>query len=204
MPITGYLLLHPLEVEAGNYADSKELVQKGVKHVVVLGASVVTGDASPADRWQGGLFRVMEGIRLWKAVPSAMLVLSGGSYPGGQSSAEAMAVLPEQCGVPRKSLMLETRAKDTAEEARLFTEIVGNKPFALVTSAVHMPRSLALFRSLGADPIACPCDFQAKRLPAWYTWFLPYAEGLQRSHAALHEYYGKLWLVIRKTVISFM
>lgn len=204
LPITGYLLRHPLEAEAGNYADPKDLAQKGVRHIVVLGAARVTEDASPADRWDQGLFRIMEGVRLWKGIPGAVLVLSGGSYPGGQSNAEAMAALPEQIGIPRKALALETRAWDTMDEARLFSEIVGNKPFALVTSAVHIPRSLALFRSVGTNPIACPCDFRTKGMPAWYTWFLPSVEGIGNSEVALHEYVGKLWLKVRKAAINLM
>jgi len=203
-PITGYLLRHPLEVEAGTYADPKDLAQKGVRYIVVLGASTVTDDASPVDRWEQGLFRLMEGVRLWKGIPGATLMLSGGSYPGRSSTAEAMAVLPEQMGVPRKALVLETRAWDTVDEARIFRETVGNKPFALVTSALHMTRSLALFRSLGTNPIPCPCDFRTNRLPAWYRWFLPGVDGLENSQLALHEYIGKMWLHVRRLAIDLM
>jgi uncharacterized SAM-binding protein YcdF (DUF218 family) len=203
-PITGYLLVHPLEAEAGDYADPKDLAQRGVRHIVVLANATVTADSTPADRWDQGLFRLMEGVRLWKGMPNAVLVLSGGSYPGRQSSAEAMAVLPEQMGVPRKALVLETRAWDTMDEARLFAVIVGNKPFALVTSAAHMSRSLDLFKSLGVSPIPCPCDFRTRLSPAWYRWFMPTVEGLENSHVALHEYVGRLWLRARKVGVNLM
>jgi uncharacterized SAM-binding protein YcdF (DUF218 family) len=203
-PITGYLLRHPLESEAGPYADPKVLAQKGVRYIVVLGASTVTDEAAPVDRWEQGVFRLMEGVRLWRGFSGAVLILSGGSYPGKTSNAEAMAVLPEMLGVPRKALVLETRAWDTMDEARFFKEIVGNKPFALVTSALHMSRSVALFRSIGADPIPCPCDFRTARLPAWYTWFLPSVHGLGNSHEALHEYIGRLWLHVRRLAVDRM
>lgn len=203
-PITGYLLRHPLEVEAGPYADPRVLAQKGVRYIVVLGASTVTSDTDSVDRWEEGLFRLLEGVKLWRGIPGSTLMLSGGSSPGRNSEAEAMAVLPEQFGVPRKALLLETRAWDTLDEAGIFKETVGNKPFALVTSAIHMPRSLALFRSLGTDPIPCPCDFRTNRLPVWYYWFLPSVWGLENSQLALHEYIGKLWLHARRFAVDRM
>ena len=99
-------------------------------------------------------------------------------------------------GVPRESLILETRALDTDDEANLFKPIVRNAPFALVTSASHMPRALRLFRSKGMNPLPCPCDFRAKRRQPLFVLLSPNADGLYNSEIALHEYYGRMfyWL----------
>jgi uncharacterized SAM-binding protein YcdF (DUF218 family) len=190
--------MRPLEVEAGDYGKPSELAQKGVRYIVVLAGRSVTGDSSPADRWGCTIPRVMEGVRLRSGIPHSMLILSGGSSPGTQSQAEAMAALPIQLGVPKKFLMLETRAWDTMDEANLFAQVVGKGPFALVTSAIHMPRSLALFRNLGLNPIGCPCEFRTKRWPGVERWFLVNAGGLLASQEAIHEYLGMLWFKIRK------
>jgi len=198
LPITGFLLTRSLEAEAGPYANPADLSQKGVQYIVVLGGSRVIADMTPADRWGCSILRVMEGLRLWKSIPSSLLVLSAGSALGENSDAEAMAVLLNELGVPRESLVLETRAGDTIGEARLFSKLVGTKPVALVTSAQHMPRSMELFRSLGLEPIPCPCWFQATRWPEWYRWFLPDAGALLESHCAMKEYLGRLWLKIRR------
>jgi len=197
-PITGFLLMRPLEVEAGDYGKPSELAQKGVRYVVVLGGETVTGDSSPADRWRCTIPRVMEGVRLRNGIPGSILILSGGSSPGSQSQAEAMAALPRQLGVPKQFLILETRAWDTMDEANLFARVVSKGPFALVTSAIHMPRSMELFRNLGLNPIGCPCEFRTKRWPAVERWFLPDADGLLDSQEAIHEYLGRLWFKIRK------
>jgi len=198
--VTGFVLLRPLELEAGDYANPSELASRGVEYVVVLGATAVTEDLSSIDRWSGeGILRLMESIRLWEAVPGSKLMLSGGSFPGRQSNSEAMAVLPTKLGVPRESMILETRAADTIDEANLFLKMLGiEKPFALVTSALHMPRSMEIFRGLGMKPIACPCAFRTKVWPIWYSWFVPDVSGLQNSHLAFHEYLGMAWLSLRR------
>ncbi len=197
LPITSHLLMRSLEVQAGNYADPAELHRKGVRHIVVLAAAMVTQGKTPADRYQTSILRVLEGIRLWKAVPGSILVLSGGAFAWETSDADAMAEFPLQIGIPREALIFETRARDTDDEARLFSEIVGTKPFALVTSALHMSRAMALFRGRGLNPSACPCDFYARDLPPVYSWFLPNAGSLAITQGAIHEFLGRAWHRIR-------
>jgi len=200
LPITGYLLMRPLEDQAGTYANPEDLGWQGVKYVVVLGAAIATSDVPPADRFGKGILRVMEGIRLWKEIPGSRLVLSGGSVPGRHSQKEAMAELPEQLGVPREALVVETRAMDTADEARLFAQLLGKKPFALVTSARHMSRAVQHFKAIGLSPISCPCDFATRLPPPVYSWFIPSESALSLSQHAIHNYVGSIWLFLKTTV----
>lgn len=197
LPITGYLLLRPLELSAGPYADPTELSRKGVRSIMVLGGSWVIEDMTAADRWGPSIPRVIEGIRLWKNIPNCILILSGGGAPGITSDAHAMAALPMQHGVPREAMVLETRAWDTADEAHLLRTTLGNKPFALVTSASHIPRAMRQFRSLGLEPIPAPCDFRTRQLPFWHRWFVPDVAGLELSTRAVHEYVGGMWLLVK-------
>ncbi|MFH1115224.1 MAG: ElyC/SanA/YdcF family protein [Pseudomonadota bacterium] len=199
-PITAYLLMRPLELQAGPFADAGDLKRRGVKYIVVLSSSIPTPDAPPAERFGSGLPRVMEGIRLWKGVPGSLLVLSGGSVPGRHSDKEAMAELPVQLGVPKEALVIETGALDTEDEAKRFTRLVGKHPFALVTSARHVPRAVQHFKARGLLPIPCPCDFDTRLPPPLYSWFLPDAEALSLSQKAIHNYVGSLWLRLKRTV----
>lgn len=196
-PITGYLLLHPLEVEAGSYADPVELRAKDVRYIVVLAGEWVKPDLTPADRLGASIFRVLEGVRLWQGCPESKIVFSGGSMPGRVSDTEALAVLPMQMGVPKEAMILDNRAWDTEDEARIFSELIGKKPFALVSSARHLPRATDLFRSRGLNPIPCPCDFQTRRPPAPFQWFLPSAHALVMSTSAVHERVGRLWYELK-------
>ena len=196
-PITGFLMVRSLEIQAGPYADPAALNKKGVRYIVVLAAEAVTSERTPADRMGPTLFRLMEGIRLWRKMPGAILAISGGSSPTLKSEPDAMAELPVSLGVPRESLVLETKAWDTEDEAKLFGKLVGKEPFALVTEAAHIPRAVRLFRDLGLNPIACPCHFRTKKWLAPSTWFLPKVYGLRLSQLAIHEYLGRLWTALK-------
>ena len=185
---TGFTLIKSLEDQAGPYADPEKLQNHGIKFIVVLGGTSFAKGMSASDVWNRSVLRLLEGVRLWREIPHAELVLSGGA----PSSAEVMAALPKFLGIPKESLILETRALDTDDEANLFKPIVGDKPFALVTSASHIPRALTLFRSKGMNPIPCPCDFRAKRRLPPFELLSP-GPGMENSQIALHEYYGRLF-----------
>lgn len=192
---TGLVLLKPLEDEAGFYGDPVKLRSEGVKCIVVLAGACVNEGLSPSDRWNGSVLRLLEGVRLWRAMPETKLALSGGA----PSSADAMAILPLELGVPREAMILETRALDTADEVRLFKPIVGNQPFALVTSASHLPRAIQQFRAKGTKPIPCPCDFRTKQQPSLLFQLIPGA-GMENSKIALHEYYGRFFYWLKSRV----
>lgn len=199
-PLTAYLLIRPLEISAGPYADAQTLCNKGVRFIVALGGGSGKNDLSAADRTGGGLFRVMEGVRLWRDMPDANLLLSGMGFPPGRTDPESMAALPTELGVPRNALILEARAWDTEDEARFFAEVVGQRPFALVTSAYHIPRAMRQFRNQGLNPVAAPCEFLADRPPPVYEWFLLDAGALQKTQLAIHEYLGLIWLEMKQAV----
>jgi uncharacterized SAM-binding protein YcdF (DUF218 family) len=203
-PVTGMVLLERLENHAGSYAVPEELTRKHVKYIVVLGGDMRTGDLTPADRVAcSSLVRVLEGIRLWKGIPGARLVLSGGSpSPRLMTSGHAMASLAVQQGVAASSILVESQSLDTGDEARLLKAVLGSEPFALVTTASHMRRSLMNFRSYGMNPIPAPADFQTKGVAPGTRAFLPQTGGLELSQKAIHEYLGIWVLLIRQCVFS--
>lgn len=192
-PMTSALLVKGIEKKAGSYADVGLLRSKHVRYIVVLGGAGRTPELTPADRTGPSIFRVMEGVRLWKSIPGSKLVLSGAGFGPEANSPELMKQLPLQLGVPEKSLIVKAQAWDTPQEAKLFSNLVGKEPFALVTSAYHMPRAMMLFQARGLQPIASPCEFKGRVSPPWYRWLVPSAEALADSTLVLHEYIGMVW-----------
>jgi uncharacterized SAM-binding protein YcdF (DUF218 family) len=197
-PITGYSLMRTIQTEYSEYCDPAALRSKGVRYIVVLAAECVRADRTPADRLGGSVFRVLEGVRLWKGAPEAKLALSAGSTPSCESSPDAIADLPRELGAPKDAILVEWRAWDTSDEAEMFSQLVGGEPFALVTSAAHMPRAVELFRRRGKAPVACPCQIPSPVETRADLWFLPSAQGLLMSHTAIHEYLGILWYAVRQ------
>lgn len=140
------------------------------------------------------LARLVEGVRIAGLHPSARLVVSGGAVFSSASEAEIAAEVAVMLGVEAQRIVIEPRSRDTAEQARLIGEIVTSERFVLVTSAVHMPRSMKLFRKQGLDPIAAPTAHHYDRS----RWrgpgdFLPSAENVRAVHLIMHELYGIAW-----------
>lgn len=136
------------------------------------------------------LIRLIEGIRVYRALPRARLLLSGGGK-ALVTEANAMAELAQALGVPVQDIVLERESTSTYDEAMIIQRMIGNTPCILTTSARHMPRAMALFRRAGLSPIPAPTEHHAGRaVPLHWLYFLPRAEYLWMNTMALYEYVG--------------
>jgi len=88
---------------------------------------------------------------------------------------------------------LETESKDTRGNAQGVARIMGRGPFILVTTAVHIPRSMLAFRKSGMSVLAAPTDYLAKRTPLTLSDFFPNAYSMNNVAFALHEYFGLIY-----------
>jgi len=99
-------------------------------------------------------------------------------------------------GVSENRVLLETRSRNTDENALFTREMV--KPqreerWLLVTSAAHMPRAMGTFRHAGFEPIPYPTDFRSEgKLSDYWTFHTEPLEGLGNVDTALHEWIGLL------------
>jgi uncharacterized SAM-binding protein YcdF (DUF218 family) len=102
-------------------------------------------------------------------------------------------------GVPEEDIVLDAVSRDTGEQARLLRERLAGEPFALVTSASHMPRSMELFQHQGLEPVAAPTDYLCKPGKGWsfYSAF-PAAARIRTGERAIHELLGLTWARLRE------
>ncbi len=171
-----------------------------VEYVVVLGSGHVSDASLPltSQIHETAIVRLVEGIRIHRRHPGSKLVLSGGMVFDPIPHAVMMANLALELGVNEEDVILEIRPLDTKDEALMISEIVGARPFVLVTSAVHMPRAVALFRHQGAHPIPAPTGHRAKhRHVAPPSSFVPRAGNLRKVEEGMHEYLGIAWAWLR-------
>jgi uncharacterized SAM-binding protein YcdF (DUF218 family) len=191
-------LLRPLEYKYPPILKADDVT--GVKWVVVLGGGHISDPRLPVTGQIGGasVARLVEGIRLYKMLPESKLILSGGSAFDPVANAEIMADVAIAMGVEKQDLILESSSKDTKDQAGLIREIVGKDSFLMVTSASHMPRSMALFENQGMRPIPAPTGYGVKkRQRASPGMFFPGAYALLKAEIAFHEYLGMAWAKIR-------
>ena len=173
------------------------------QYVVVLGSGHVSNPQFPATSQinADSLFRLVEGIRLYRAIPGAELFLSGGPGFDTTPNAEIMASVAEQMGIQPKDIVIENTPTNTEEEAKLVKRKIGNSPFILVTSSMHMPRAISIFQQHGMNPVPAPTDFIFKRTTAFSPRDLfPSCNNIAMSERLLYEYLGKLWLRLKTSI----
>ncbi len=171
-----------------------------VEFVVVLASGHVSDPDLPRSAWLSGvaLPRLIEGMTIATAQPWSRLVLSGWGGTDPKPGAEAYRDVAGALGFPDERMLLDPRPRDTGEEAEFLAPVLRGRRFALVTSATHMSRALALFRAQGLDPVPAPTGHLAASPPAFEILFLiPDESSLVRSRLAWHEFLGSAWARIR-------
>ena len=90
--------------------------------------------------------------------------------------------------------MLEERSRNTSQNAVFTADILARRGIdriLLVTSAIHMPRSKALFEAQGLEVIPAATDHEVQAIPGWRNW-LPSTDALDGSSRAIKEIVGRL------------
>jgi uncharacterized SAM-binding protein YcdF (DUF218 family) len=175
-------------------------VRQRIRYVVVLGSGHVSDPDLPRTAQIGGssLYRLVEGIRIYRLLPGSRLVLSGGLTLDPVTNARIVGDVARQIGIPARDAIVEERPRDTLEEAKVLRGLLGSEPFVLVTSAAHMKRAVGIFKDLGMLPLPAPTDFILKNGPAGSaeTW-LPNCGNISISQRVIYEWLGEAWRWIR-------
>ncbi|MFM2483977.1 ElyC/SanA/YdcF family protein [Celerinatantimonas yamalensis] len=178
------------------------LVSNRFDFIVVLGGGHVSDPSlSPIEQLsRSSLLRILRGIQLAKENPGARLIVSGYSGSDPKTNAELMKLVATQADILPASIITVPKAKDTAEEARLISIYIGQRPTALVTSAVHMERAMKYFQQFSNQVTAVPTDYLAKKLqsPLASYQYLPDPITMMRFDAYWHEKLGEEWAQIQK------
>jgi len=153
--------------------------------------------------------RVLYGAYLFRNGKAPRILCSSGITAGGVASrpgADTMAELLENVGVPKSAIVKETGSRNTREHGRNLYPMLqeqGFKRILLVTSALHMPRSMAVFKRScpGIEFIPAPTDFRIVELPLpWYrelSNLIPTPGGYVQFSETMHEYLGIAWYKVR-------
>jgi uncharacterized SAM-binding protein YcdF (DUF218 family) len=146
--------------------------------------------------------RLWYAAKLYHAGKAPRIIVSGGqvfNQTGLKSEAEYHVDLLVQLGVPRDAITLETRSRNTADNARFTAQLLrqqsaGEKTpprILLTTSAMHQPRAMLLFREAGFEPVAATCDIRVVRLRVpLLLELLPSSRSLLESEGAIREWAG--------------
>lgn len=165
--------------------------------IVLLGGAV-NSDVSTArqiSEFNEGGDRIVEALRLAQLYPAARIVATGGSgqlVSDAEPEATTMARFFNDLGLPPERLILEDASRNTAENASFTAQALGgtDASILLVTSAFHMPRSMALFRRAGFDPIAWPVDYRSSGDEGFAFDISDPVRNLSTASTAMREWVG--------------
>ncbi|MEP7309742.1 MAG: YdcF family protein [Acidobacteriota bacterium] len=169
---------------------------RGATAVVVLGGGAqtysaggqVVGTLPPAS-----VFRSLEGARVSKLIGAGLVIASGGvPRPKEQLKPESEMIrgVLVQAGVPLETILEDSASRTTREQGHVIAPLLrarGVRQFVLVTSPVHMRRSLAVFRLEGFDPVPSVSLMRSEHLPR-PSLLWPNSSSLDLSQEAIYDY----------------
>lgn len=179
-------------------------VPEGTDLKPFAGLIVLGGALEAAYIWQGhdqpalneAAERMTAALPLMQQNGHLKLLFTGGEgelLASSTSEADRAGRFFRAMGLPAQRLMLESRSRNTHENAVLSATLPGvdpTQPWLLVTSAWHMPRAMASFRHAGWKVTAYPVDFRSGVATPWTQYSL--ATGVHKWQVALHEMLGLL------------
>lgn len=188
-------LLARLENQSPEIAADADL--RGYAGMVVLGGALEPGRLSEHRQQAllgGSAERMTMAVAIWRRNPGMRVVFTGGEgelFGTGPSEAERARVFFDSLGLPSTALTLESRSQNTYENAIFTRDLPGidaRQRWLLVTSAWHMPRSLAVFQKAGWNVTPFPVDFRTGGATPWTAYSM--REGADHWETALHEFIG--------------
>jgi uncharacterized SAM-binding protein YcdF (DUF218 family) len=166
-----------------------------IHHVVVLGSGHISDPALPLTSQLGGaaLSRIAEAVVILRQLPDAALIVMGGRMYDPLPHAEIMRSMAVALGVGADRIIVDTGPLSTREEVAAVRAIVATEPFVLVTSAMHMPRAVRMFREAGMSPIPAPTAHA--RLPVGFSLdsLFPLASRIGEAETIEYELLGSAW-----------
>ena len=203
-----YIILKPLEDDYSSFKDtSNSHISLSNPIIVVLGGGVVENSLS---RQGGGtdigevtLARLYGAYTVYREIECPILV-SGGNVPGYTGNIPAAQIMLEvlaNMGVPRGLIYQEDRSRTTLENASFTIEKIiaqGYNEIILVTSAVHMRRSVAVFEknNSGIIVIPAPVNYLFENTKPGLLNLLPNEISWNHNLRAIHEWIGLLYYKI--------
>ena len=140
--------------------------------------------------------RITTFLLLARRYPNARLVHSGAGTDAQSSQSDVARELILGVGIDPRRVVFEDRSRNTAESARLTVDMLRPSPderWLLVTSAVHMPRSIGVFRAAGWEVIPYPTDYKYVEMLGWNSL----TTNMAHLDMAIHEWIGLVYYRLR-------
>ncbi len=200
--VMGWLPLPDLGVRAleGRYAEiAPDADLSGYAGVVLLGGAMGSGHVAQAHS-QPVVNDYAERMSATAAIvlrhPNMPVIFTGGEgalLGTGPTEADRAKVFFDSLGIAAQRVRYESASRNTYENAVLTAQMPGvnkTEKWLLLTSAWHMPRSMATFEKAGWNVTAYPVDYRTGSSTPWTEYDL--LGGAEHWQILLHQVVGML------------
>jgi uncharacterized SAM-binding protein YcdF (DUF218 family) len=178
-----------------------QLIEKEYDYAIVLGGYSSYNFEYERVEFGSATDRLMTPLQMYYNGKVKKLILSGGSgelLDQTYSEQEKVAAFLISMGISAEDILIEYNSKNTYENAVFTQQLIAENQlhkhsFLLVTSAMHMPRSIACFRKTGLNPVPLPVDFASvsiKEKASLNYLLIPDLAALLGWQYVLHEWIG--------------
>ena len=205
--VMGWLPMPDIGLRAmeGRYAEiAPDADLSGYAGVVLLGGAMGSGNVAQAHSQpvlNDAAERMVAAAAILQRYPKLPVVFTGGEgalLGTGPSEADRAKVFFNSLGIAANRVRYESLSRNTYENAILTAQMPGvnkTEKWLLITSAWHMPRSMATFEKAGWNVTAYPVDYRTGAATPWTEYDLQ--SGPEHWHLLLHEWVG--WVSYRLT-----
>jgi uncharacterized SAM-binding protein YcdF (DUF218 family) len=154
-----------------------------------LGVSTLMDRGAPGT--SASLDRLVSTYELARHHPEARIVFTG----GWGRYADAIGARDDflRMGLDPARLILEGRSRNTYENLAFTQALAQPRPgetWVLATSAIQLPRAMAVARRVGWTMIPWPTDYRTDTRPFWLGGWFAIGENLRLADEAAHEWIG--------------
>jgi uncharacterized SAM-binding protein YcdF (DUF218 family) len=168
-----------------------------ISGIIVLGGAVESGLSHQYQQTQFNDYaeRFTEMLLLSRHYPQAKVVYSGGEgglIPTGGIESDEVRKLMDRLGIPTKNFVFEGKSRTTYENMTYSRDLIHPQPvdkWLLVTSAHHLPRAVAVFKSGGWNVVPYPAGYQTTGEYV-YSPSLDFSGNVYKFQIALKEIIG--------------
>ena len=142
--------------------------------------------------------RVLETARVYRLLGEPLVIVSGGVTSRDAQAlpeSEALRTAVHGLGVPLDRIVLESESRNTHEEAVVIRRMLaerGIERFVIVTSALHMGRSLGAFAAVGLHPVPSASPLYPDRTDAPFA-LTPNDVSLEIGNAVVYEWCARAY-----------
>ncbi len=175
------------------------LLPETVGGIIVLGGAI---NPERSKYWQqvevnASAERLLTFMRLARRYEHTRLIYTGGSgrLHADTKDADVAKILFFEQGLDVSRIVFERESRNTYENvinSLALLEAKPTKPWILITSAFHMPRSVGIFCKQGWPVIPLAVDHTTQSDNLWQLNFYPSLGNLYSLNSAIHEWLGLL------------